>query len=685
MREKQKYSWDRKTLGTDYYPEHWPEELWEEDLRRMKDAGITCIRIAEFSWNFVEPEEGVFTFDFYDRFLELCERAGMQVIFGTPSATPPAWLTEKYPEVLNAKPDGTLLRHGGRRHYNYNSPKYRELVSRIVAKEAEHYGPHPAIVGWQIDNELNCETADFYSEADSAAFRVFLKNRYGSLPELNRAWGTVFWNQTYTDWSEVYVPRTILNEGVNPHQHLDYLRFVSESAISFASMQAEIIRKYRKPGDYITTNGLFGHLDNHRLQDEVLDVYTYDSYPNFARSVAGGYSYEKDMLDRGWSRNLTEVRSVCPHFGVMEQQSGPGGWTTRMEQSAPLPGQLKLWAMQSVAHGADYVGFFRWRTACFGTEIYWHGILNYDNRDNRRLAEVKTFAKELQSIGETVGAEYRAAFAVLSDYDNVFDAGLDRWHGRVAEPSEQAIFRASQKYHTAYDLLNFSDETELCELKKYPALFYPHPVIMTERRAAVLSEYVKQGGALVIGCRGGYKDIEGQCVMSPMPGPLAPLTGTTVNDFTFACPGEEDIFASDHAGQKLFDMPVFTEVLETADDVSVLARFGNAWFEGSPALTERLNGSGRTLHLAGTFTDESCRFIFEHLGILEPLKEYVTAPAEVELAMQEKDGEKYIFVLNYMHHEMKICLKHSAVNLLTGEALEGEVTLPAFGTAVYRF
>ena len=451
MRKPQNFQWKEMTMGTCYYPEHWSRELWQDDLQRMKAAGITVIRVAEFAWNKVEPEEDVFVFDFWDEFLELCKLEEIQVIFGTPTATPPAWLTEKYPEVLNCRQDGVPYRHGARRHYNYNSPKYRELSARIVEKLAQHYGKHPAIVGWQIDNELNCEVDEFYSEADSVAFRNFVKEKYKTLDNLNEAWGTVFWNQTYTDWEQIYVPRPVLNNGYNPHLRLDYYRFISESTISFCKMQAEIISKYKKDGDYITTNGMFWNLDNHKMAEECLDVYTYDSYPSFAFGLNRDPKTAKDLNDRHWSKNLTEVRSICSHFGIMEQQSGANGWTTRMEGPAPRPGQLTLWAMQSVAHGADYISFFRWRTCTFSTEMYWHGILDYDNRDNRKLAEVKDFYKKLKCLDEVCGADYTAAFGVLKDYDNMWDTNVDAWHKRVEAQSSEEIFIASEIYHTPYN------------------------------------------------------------------------------------------------------------------------------------------------------------------------------------------------------------------------------------------
>ncbi|MBD5458333.1 MAG: cellulase family glycosylhydrolase, partial [Lachnospiraceae bacterium] len=244
-------------MGTCYYPEHWSENLWASDLERMKDTGIRVIRIAEFAWSKIEPRENEYDFSFFDRFLKLCLEKEMKVIFSTPTATPPAWLTEAHEEVLNARIDGVLYRHGSRKHYNYNSPVYQEYCRKIVTQSAMHYGPHPAVIGWQIDNELNCELRDFYSEADDAAFRVFLREKYETLGALNAAWGTVFWNQTYTDWKEVHLPRPVPADGVNPHLKLDYYRFLAESTFRFCKMQADILRSYCKPGDFITTNGMF--------------------------------------------------------------------------------------------------------------------------------------------------------------------------------------------------------------------------------------------------------------------------------------------------------------------------------------------------------------------------------------------------------------------------------------------
>ena len=670
-------------LGTCYYPEHWPESLWEEDLERMLECGIQVIRIAEFAWSKVEPNEGVFTYEFFDRFLDLAREKGMKVIFCTPTATPPAWLTEKYPEVLNGTIDGVLFRHGGRRHYNYNSPVYQEKTRIITEAFASHYGPHPAVIGWQIDNELNCERDEFYSESDTAAFRVFLQKKYGSLDKLNEAWGTTFWNQTYTDWKEVHIPRTTPSNNTNPHEVLDYTRFISDSACRYAKLQSDIIRKYVKPGDFITTNGLFSNLDNQRMAEESLDFIMYDSYPNFAFTKENYEKFSATLQDRMWSRNLTEVRAVSPNFGIMEQQSGANGWNNRMAAPTPKPGQMTLWTMQSAAHGADYVSYFRWRTCTMGTEIYWHGILDYSGRENRRLREVREIHRKFQAISEAAGSRYEARTAVLKDYDNIWDAQLDIWHGDVDRLSQQSLFLAAQKSHTPMDYVYLREDTTAEDLKKYQVIFYPHPVIVNQQRAAILEEYVKDGGCLVLGCRSGYKDMTGKCVMDRLPGLLAKMSGTDIPEYTRVNPDDEPVYI-DWDGIRL-EAAVFNDQLEPLTaDAQVLGRYENCYYAGSPGLICNVLGAGKVYYFGAAFTEETARVFLEKLGAASPYADVLELPWECELAVREKDGRKYYFVLNYKKTPVKIQVKEALVDLYTGETVSGQVELEAFGTRVYR-
>lgn len=667
-------------LGTCYYPEHWSQELWREDLLRMKEAGIEVIRIAEFAWSKIELREGEFDYSFFDDFLDLAEEEGMKVIFCTPTATPPAWLTHKYPEVLNADIRGNLYSHGARRHYNYNSPVYREKAAIITEKSAKHYGKRKCIIGWQLDNEFNCENSEFYSESDSKAFREFLQKKYGDLDTLNEAWGTVFWNQTYTDWEEVDVPRMTNSNSTNPHRVLDYKRFVSESVCSFAKLQSDILRKYIKEDDFITTNGVFGNIDYQRLNSESLDFMTYDSYPNFAYCLSD-YKEEDILKDRKWSRNLTEIRAISDNFGIMEQQSGANGWNTHMEAPTPRPGQLTLWTMQSIAHGADFISYFRWRTAIMGTEIYWHGILDYSGRENRRLREVREVYGKLQNMKELAGSKYHAQVAVLKDYDNAWDADIDVWHGRVEKQSHKALFTVAQFTHTPMDYVYMDDTTKAEALAKYKVIFYPHATIINDARAAMLEAYVEQGGMLIIGCRSGYKDMTGKCVMDYLPGKLAKVTGTDIPEYSFIAPDAGEV-TIDWKGKKL-TAAVFADLLEATGDAVVEGRYTSDYYAGAGALVSNTHGKGKAYYYGSAFSEDAVEAFLENLGVASPYADILELPEKCELAVRKKEDVEYIFVLNYDKDPAKVIVHKAMKNLFTGEIVQGEVVLPEYGVAVY--
>lgn len=669
-------------LGTCYYPEHWSKSLWKEDLMRMLSVGIETVRIAEFAWSKVERREGEFDYSFFDEFLDVAEDVGMQVIFSTPTATPPAWLTEKYPEVLNADKDGTLYKHGMRRQYNYNSPKYQELSARIVDKLASHYAKRPCIIGWQIDNELNCEKDVFYSESDTIAFRKFLAEKYSDIEALNDAWGTVFWNQTYNSFDEIYVPGKTFSGSINPHEELDYKRFVSHSARCFAKMQSDIIRKYIKEGDVITTNGLFGNLDNHTMTEESLDFMMYDAYPNYAYCLDAYDSTPGSMKDRKWSRKLAEMRSISPVFGVIEQQSGANGWTCRIESPTPRPGQITLWTMQSIAHGSDFVSYFRWRTCNVGTEIYWHGILDYSGRDNRRLKEVASVHEKLEKLGEIAGALYEARVAIVKDYDNVWDSEYDVWHGRVEEASTNGLFDALERSHTPFDYVYLREGTTLDALKKYDALFYPHATIISAERARLLEEYVKGGGKIVFGCRSGYKDMSGRCVLDKLPGLLQNLTGADVLEYSFI-PPDDEVIEVEWNGRK-FTAAVFVDELEAIGSGNVEAKFKGGSFDGCGAIVKNKFGDGVAYYYGSAFNEECASAFICELGIRSPYKDIIAADSCCEIAVRAKGDTKYMFVLNYSKDSAKINLKKSVVDMLHGGQIEGEVELKAYQALVYR-
>ncbi|WP_201008836.1 beta-galactosidase [Paenibacillus glycanilyticus] len=671
---------DELTLGVCYYPEHWPEGLWEDDFRRMREMNISVIRMAEFSWAMLEPQEGVFDFSFFTRVMDLAHRFGLRVILGTPTATPPAWLTHKYPEVLNATKEGVLIKHGMRRHYNYSSAKYRELSQRIVRNMVNAYKDHPAVIGWQIDNEFNCEKNVFYAEADHAAFRVWLKEKYGTLDNLNKAWGTVFWSQTYTDWEQLHLSQT---DTPNPHLALDEKRFISDNVISFAKLQADIIRELA-PQHWVTTNGLFGHLDNHKMTDELLDFFSYDSYPQFS-SVFYNENEAKPLLDRQWSINLTNVRSISQNFCVMEQQSGPGGWVDRIEMGTPRPGQIRLWSYQSVLHGTDLLVYFRWRTATFGTEIYWHGINDYHNQPNRRVREVAQVGGEFAKIGSLIaGTTYQAEVAFMQDYNNNWDGEMDVWHGPLQWQSMRSWFKQLQYRHIPADSIFLRSNTTLEDLAKYKVIVYPHSAIMTDETAVLLTRYVEQGGKLFLGARTGYKDMNGQCYMRPFPGPVAGLCGITVEDFTLV---KGKVNAAElqwegrlSAGTKAVG---FNEVLSVQNpEAEVVARYSTEYYQGEPALTRRNVGEGQVWYLGAAYSETVVDGILDELGLSSPLVDRISAPAEVEIGIRASKDASYAFLLNYSDKTVTVQVKKRVTDLLTGTALENDVAMPAYGVMV---
>ena len=680
---------DKIVLGTCYYPEHWDKSLWEDDLKRMLQDGIEQIRIAEFAWNKFEPEEGVFDFSFFDEFMDLAKRVGMKVIFCTPTATAPLWLTEKYPETLNADVTGNLFYHGMRQQTNLTSETYRRFSGRITQKLIEHYRKYENIIGWQLDNEINCGINIYYSEADHQAFRKYCKDKYQTLDNFNEKMGTVFWNQTYTDWEQVHLSRLTVNGSMNnPHLALEEKRFISAMVFEFFKLQADIIRPGLREDQFITTNGIFGHVDYQSMIGPIFDFITFDSYPNFAFS----HDQEKKpedpardenntFFDRNSSFNMIKTRGISNRFGIMEQQSGPGGWVGRMPQPSPKPGQMRLWTMQSIAHGADFVSYFRWRTCSIGTEIYWHGLLNYDNRDNRRIEELRRIHQELEKIGTVAGKDYKAEVAILRDYDNEWDGEEDIWHGPLNELSTDAWFQTLQNQHIPFDFKDLRDDTKLKELQKYQFLIYPHPTILTKERAEVLTAYVENGGQIVFGARTGYKDHYGRCPMQAMPGLVADLCGVIVTDFTFTNPQDEvPVIGLVGQGKENvhFTAPKFNDILEPQEGTEVLGVFQNEYYRNQPALTCRQRGKGKAFYLGAGFTKESAQAILQIAQIGSPFDSIIQVPAEVELAVREGAGGAYLFVLNYKNEEKKIVIKQDLQELLSEKVMTGEVTMQPF-------
>lgn len=677
---------DGLVMGVCYYPEHWPKDVWEEDLDRMKEVGISVVRIAEFAWALMEPREGVFDFSLFSEFMDLCDKKGMDVIVGTPTATPPAWLTHKYPEVLNQDELGHVYHHGHRRHYNMNTKIYYDLSRRIVEKMAYAYKDKKCLIGWQLDNEFNCSINSYHSKADDIAFRTYLKDKFKDLDTLNEALGNTFWSQIYTDWNQIETPKHVAANAYNPHMMLEFRKFISDTVLRYAKMQTETLRSIIPADQFITTNGLFKYIDYKKMQDaNTTDYITFDSYPGFSNTVNADLENFITLRDRDMIKNLSMTRGLSANFGVMEQQSGGGGWTVGSACPMPKPGQMRLWTYQSVAHGADFISYFRWRTSPMGTEIYWEGINSHDNRpDARRVLEAQEIGKEFKSLQEVAGSKYVAKVGYIHSYANDWDAYGDTIRRRYQDISDASWFRAATLSHTPMDYVYLDENTKVEDLKKYELLVFSHACIVTKKVSEILSQYVKEGGTLVIGARTGNKDDYGKCPIGTIvPGNLTSIAGAQSVEGTFLGALDEKMTAT--WKDKSIAMPLYNEILKTIDkDTKVLASFDRGHYQGMAAVTEKKSNKGSVIFVGGAFSEDMAYTILEYTKQISPFKDVISLPKEMELAVRGNDNTNYYFVLNYTREKQDLKLKKSFTDLLTKKDLSGDISIEPFDVLILK-
>ncbi|NQX60101.1 beta-galactosidase [Paenibacillus qinlingensis] len=694
LNKDKSYKTHQFQYGVCYYPEHWERSLWDDDFRRMKELGFNVVRMGETAWNIFEPEEGRYSFDMFDEAIQLCAKHDLKVIMGTPTYAPPAWLTSAYPEVLRADFNGQLMQHGSRRHYNYTSPKYLDLCSKIVTEMAEHYGSNPYIIGWQIDNELNCHMSVSFAEADHIAFRQWCQERYVSLDTLNDAWGTAFWAQTYTDWQQVYLPRPTATYH-NPGHLLDFYRFTSDSTIAFAELQSRIL-KDKAPGQFVTHNGLFSNIDNQKLTETALDFMSYDSYPSFALANTKEPSH---FRDRWWSQSLGRVRGMSSKFLVLEQQSGPGGQSGSVLlggmdylQFTPKPGQMRLWTYQSIAHGADGILYFRWRTCPYGSETLWHGLNDYGNQPNRRLKEAEQIGREIRLAEEAILEScVDAQIAILSDYDNDSNNHIDRYIGNSQGSHVGAIFRGLTEKHWTVDSLSVRHLHTEESVQRYDVVFYPNAQLLEPKDVQQLQAYAEQGGTVVLGPRSGYKDRSNRAYMLPFPGIVRELCGLEVSEYTMVSSEKPSYVRFVDTGEKQsserMEAPVFNEILKPEHpQAEVLATYTEDYYKDKPAIIRVPVGTGSVIYCGSLFTIELVQAIMQHVASAPKSKQRVTAPKELEIVSRRGHGGQPLdFILNYTSETQTLDIHETGTDRLSGQSFQGETTIAPYGVMLLQY
>lgn len=529
-------------LGVCYYPEQWPTERWAEDARLMHAAGLEIVRIGEFAWALMEPAQGRYAWQWLDRAIAILADAGLQVVLGTPTATPPAWLTQAHPDVLRVDANGLRRTHGSRRHYCPNQPTYRQFSRAIVEAMAGRYGPHPAVIGWQIDNEFGGGgSTRCYCEACARAFRAWLQRRYGTLDALNVAWGAVFWSQTYDDWAQIQTPGEWLDKP-NPSQALDFARFSSDSIVSYQQEQVDILRRLA-PGRFITHNfmGLFTGLEQFELAAP-LDMVTWDSYPTGNRdrwramlygADAAPPVYAHDAGDpavTGMAHDLMRGLKQAP-FWVMEQQAGYVNWGTY--NPAIRPNIIRLWTWHAAAAGAEAVVYFRWRASLLAHEQYHSGLLKHDATPDVGSVALARLQTERAALARLTAAPLDAPVGLLWSYDDLWALDEQPHHQDFGYLRLLFIYyRALQQLGVAVDVVRADRD-----IGRYALLIAPTLHLADDDLAHRLSAYVTAGGALLLGIRNGFKTPTNRVTPEPLPGPLRALTGARVTAWQALPPG----------------------------------------------------------------------------------------------------------------------------------------------------
>jgi beta-galactosidase len=518
----------KRTLGCCYYPEHWPHDLWRDDARRMAEAGLSWVRIGEFAWSRLEPTPGTYQFDWLDDAIETLGAAGLKVVLGTPTATPPRWMLDRHPDMLAVDAEGRPRGFGSRRHYDFSHEGFKTECARIVTALAKRYGQNPHVAAWQTDNEYGChDTVISYAKAARDAFRGWLRARYpgpgndGDIEALNRAWGNVFWSMEYADFDEIELPNLTVTEP-NPAQSLDFRRFSSDQVATFNALQTDIIRAHSNAPIAHNYMGKETRFDHFAVGAD-LDIASWDSYPlGFLEDrIEREGAYKRRFARQGDADFQAFHHDLYRAVGrgrmwVMEQQPGPVNWAPF--NPLPLPGMVRLWSWEAFAHGAEVVSYFRWRQAPMAQEQMHSGLLRPDSAEAPGLEEARQVAAEIAEAPEV--APGQAPVAILFDYDADF-AWTVQPHGRGLDYFWLVFdtYRALRALGQSVDIL----PPDTRDFSGYRIIAVPGMMHMPDDLKASLTA---SEATVVIGPRSGARD-RSMRIPDPLP-PAIPGLDVTV-------------------------------------------------------------------------------------------------------------------------------------------------------------
>lgn len=591
------------TVGSYYYPEHWPKEYWAKDLKKMAEVGFEFTHFGEFAWAFIEPEEGKFDFTWLDEAVDLAHKNGLKVIMCTSTPTPPAWLAQKHPEILMVNAEGRTMQHGSRQQISWSSPVYRQYVTKMVEAIGRHYGSDKRIWGWQLDNEPSHYGQYDYGPAAQESFRRWLKAKYKTIDELNNVWGTAFWSIWYTDFNQILIPnQKELIAQPSPHAVLDFKRFSAEECNDFLALQYKILRKYISPDQWITTNLMPEHVEVDPTKINSLDFVTYTKY-----LVAG---YDKGHGAQGFRMgSATSIgfandlfRSFNGVTGVMELQPGQVNWGRFNPQ--PLPGAVRMWIWHAFAGGNKLVCNYRFDRPITGGEQYHYAIMNPDRETIstsgieyiKVIDELKQLRKQYDPNAKTPQRYQRRLAAVLYNPDN-------RWEMDNQPQTDQWNFMGHLKrYYGSLKQLGAPVDiiTEEKDFSNYPVLVAPAYQLLDAQLIERWKQYVQNGGHLVLSTRTGQKDRNGKLWEMLWAQPIYDLIGAKVSLYDLL---PDNVQGTVQFGNTIYKWNNWGDVLEANNGTEVWATYSNQFYSGKAAVTHRKLGKG-TVTFVGPDTDD---------------------------------------------------------------------------------
>ncbi|GGY15318.1 beta-galactosidase [Streptomyces minutiscleroticus] len=658
----------RLAYGADYNPEQWPREVWREDVRLMREAGVNIVSVGIFSWARLQKAEDEWDFGWLDEVMDLLHAGGIAVDLGTATASPPPWLTAAHPEILPVTASGETVWPGARQHWRPTSPVFRRYALRLVRTLAERYKDHPALVAWHVNNELGCHNVYDFSDDAARAFRDWLRARYTTLDALNHAWGTAFWSQHYTEWEQILPPRLAASHP-NPTQQLDFKRFSSDALKEHLRAERDLLREIT-PGVPVTTNfmvmGGTKGMDYADWAGEV-DFVSNDHY------VLPG---PQDRDELSFSANLVSgIAGGRPWF-LMEHSASAVNW--QPVNVAKRPGELARDSLLHVAHGADAVCFFQWRQSAAGAEKYHSAMVPHAGQDSDLFRSVAALGRTLRTLAPVAGSEREPApVGIVFDWDSWWASEQDSHPTSLLDYRREALdwYSALLSLGVRADVV-----TTTSDLGRYRVLIAPVLHVVPAALAKELTRYAENGGHLVTTYFSGIVDENDHAWLGGYPGALRDLLGIRVEEFGPLLDGDRVEL------EGAADGTLWTDRIDvTAPDVEVLARYRGGAYAGRPAITRRAVGPGSAAYVSTRLGADGLAGLLPRLlgpaGVAGELPE--GAAGRVELTVRRDADSRYLFLVNRTDEDVP--LAGLAGDLLVGTRDDaGTVVLSPRDVAVVR-